>query len=131
MIDPLLSFLAVSMHARRGIYAVLLGSGVSRSAQIPTGWEVVLDLASRLTPASKKLCKGEAAADWYKNEYGNSPDYSRLLDELAGKQAKRQQLLRGYFEPTEEEAERGIKSPTPAHRAIAELVCEQARSGWF
>jgi hypothetical protein len=29
LIDPL--FLAVSMHARKGIYAVLLGSDVSRS----------------------------------------------------------------------------------------------------
>jgi hypothetical protein len=38
--------------------------------------------------------------------------------------AERQQLLRGYFEPTEEEAEQGIKSPTPAHKAIAELVSE-------
>jgi hypothetical protein len=82
MIDPLLS-LAVSMHAQKGVYAILLGSGVSRSAQIPTGWEVVLDLASRLAATSGESCRGEAAAEWYKTKYGEPPDYSRLLDALA------------------------------------------------
>src|ERR1700758_2332974 len=103
-IDPLLS-LAVSMHAQKCIYAVLLGSGVSRSAQIPTGWEVVLDLASRLATASGEECRGEAAATWYQTKYGAPPDYSRLLDALAAPAAERQQLLRDYSEPTEEEAE--------------------------
>jgi hypothetical protein len=123
LIDPLLT-LAVSMHAQKGVYAVLLGSGVSRSAQIPTGWEVVLDLASRLAAASGEQCEGEAAAAWYKTKYGELPDYSRLLDDLAATPAARQQLLRDYFEPTEEEAQQGIKTPTLAHQAIAELVRE-------
>ncbi len=35
MIDPVLS-LAVSMHAQKGVYALLLGSGISRSAGVPT-----------------------------------------------------------------------------------------------
>jgi hypothetical protein len=123
LIDPILS-LAVSAHAQKGVYALLLGSGVSRSAQIPTGWEVVLDLASRLATVSGEPCYGEAAAAWYKTKYGEPPDYSRLLDALAATPAERQQLLRGYFEPTEPEAEQGIKSPTLAHKAIAELVSE-------
>jgi hypothetical protein len=112
------------MHAQKGVYALLLGSGVSRSAQIPTGWEVVLDLASRLATTSGERCQGEAAASWYKTKYGEPPDYSRLLDALAATPAERQQLLRVYFEPTEEEAGQGIESPTPAHKAIAELVSE-------
>lgn len=41
MIDPLYS-LALSMESNPGIYALLLGSGVSRIAGIPTGWEIVL-----------------------------------------------------------------------------------------
>ncbi len=40
MIEPIVS-LAFSLHANKGVYALLLGSGVSRSAGIPTGWEVV------------------------------------------------------------------------------------------
>jgi NAD-dependent SIR2 family protein deacetylase len=47
-----------------------------------------------------------------------------LLDALVATPAERQQLLRGYFEPTEEGAEQGIKTPTVAHQAIAELVSE-------
>ena len=120
-IDPLLT-LAVSMHAQKGVYAILLGSGVSRSAQIPTGWEVVLDLTSRLATASGIQCEGEAAAAWYKTTYGEPPDYSRLLDALAATPAERQQLLCSYFEPKEGEAEQGIKAPTLAHKAVAELV---------
>jgi hypothetical protein len=96
MIDPLLS-LAVSMHAQKGVYAVLLGSGVSRSAGVPTGWEVVLDLASRLARLSGEECVGEAAASWYTIKYGERPDYSRLLDALAATPAERQQLLLSGF----------------------------------
>jgi SIR2-like domain len=120
-IDPLLS-LAVSMNAQKGVYALLFGSGVSRSAKILTGWEVVLDLACKLANVSGKKIEEEEVARWYKQNYKKELNYSRLLDELTATQAERQQLLKGYFEPTAEEAEQGIKSPTPAHRPIAELV---------
>lgn len=39
--------LAFSMFENLGVYAVLLGSGVSRSAGIPTGWEITLELVRR------------------------------------------------------------------------------------
>ncbi len=110
------------MHAQKGVYALLLGSGVSRSARIPTGWEVVLDLACKLAKVSGKNIEGEEAAKWYKKKYKEEVNYSRLLDELTVTPAERQQLLKAYFEPSAEEAEQGIKSPTPAHRAIADLV---------
>ena len=41
---------------------------------------------------------------------------------MAKTPAERRALLQGYFEPTPEEREAGIKTPTPAHRAIARLV---------
>jgi hypothetical protein len=40
VIDPLIS-LAFAIQSNKGVYALLLGSGVSRAAQIPTGWEIV------------------------------------------------------------------------------------------
>lgn len=98
-IDPLLS-LAVSMHEQNGVYALLLGSGVSRSAKIPTGWEIVLDLASKLAKVSGEQVEREEAAGWYKAKYGEELNYSRLLDELTASSAERQQLLKEYFEPT-------------------------------
>jgi len=42
-LDPTLA-LALGISAAPGTYALLAGSGISRAAQIPTGWEVVVDL---------------------------------------------------------------------------------------
>ncbi len=120
MIDPLLS-LAFSIHANPGVYALLIGSGVSRAAEIPTGWEVVLDLIRKLAHLQAEDCKPDPAV-WYKEKYGEEPDYSKLLDQLAGSPAERNQLLQPYFEPDDEERERGAKQPTDAHKAIAELA---------
>ena len=35
--------LAFTIHSSPGIYALLLGSGISRDAGIPTGWMITLD----------------------------------------------------------------------------------------
>jgi hypothetical protein len=43
--------LAFSMFENTGVYAELLGSGVSRSAGIPTGWEITLELVNGERPA--------------------------------------------------------------------------------
>lgn len=113
--------LAVSMHANKGVYALLLGSGVSRAADIPTGWEVQLDLIRQVALLQGERCD-PFPAEWYEVRFGEPPNYSKLLASLARSQADRSQLLRGYFEPNEEERERGVKLPTAAHRAIAGLV---------
>jgi hypothetical protein len=120
MIDPLLS-LAYSVHSNKGIYALLLGSGVSRSASIPTGWEVVLDLVTKLAAMQREDCSNDPAK-WFREKYGEEPDYSKLLDAIAKSPEERQQLLVSYFEPTEEERADGLKLPTAGHRAVARLV---------
>ena len=120
MIDPIQS-LAFSMHSNPGVYALLLGSGVSRSAQIPTGWEITLDLIRKLAATSNESAEPDPET-WFEKKYGEAPSYSRLLDELAKTPAERQQLLRPYFEPNEQEREEDAKQPTAAHRAIAQLV---------
>jgi len=120
MIDPILS-LAFSIHSNPGVYALLIGSGVSRAAQIPTGWEIVLDLIRRVARLQDDDCEPEPDA-WFKAKFGMEPDYSMLLDRLSRTPAERSQLLRAYFEPAAEEQEAGIKMPTAAHHAIADLV---------
>lgn len=117
---PELSF-AFAIQSSPGVYALLLGSGVSRAARIPTGWEVVLDLVRKLAAAQGADCEPDPAA-WFQAQYGEEPGYSRLLDALAKTPAERAQILRAYFEPSEEERRDGAKSPTKAHRAIARLV---------
>ncbi len=119
-IDALLS-LAFSVQSNRGVYAVLLGSGASRAAGIPTGWEVVIDLIRKLAAADQEDCEPDPIG-WYEAKFGDKPDYSRLLDALAKTAPERQQLLRRYFEPTEQERTEGLKQPTKAHRAIARLM---------
>lgn len=120
--DPLLS-LAFSMQSNKGVYALLLGSGISRAAKIPTGWEVVLELVRKLALLSEEECEPDPEA-WYLNKFGHSPDYASLLDQVARTPAERQQLLRSYFEPNEDEQEEKAKQPTVAHRAIANLVAD-------
>ena len=120
MIDPVHS-LAFSMQANPGVYALLLGSGISRAAQIPTGWEIMLDLIRKLATLEKERCKPDPEG-WYLSKYKKQAKYSDLLNRLAKTPAERQQLLRSYWEPSEREREDGLKQPTPAHRAIAKLV---------
>lgn len=122
MIDPLHS-LAFSIQANPGVYAVLVGSGVSRSAQIPTGWEITIDFVRKLAAVAGENC-GTDPALWYRERYEKEPDYSDLLDALAKTPAERQQLLRAYLEPSEEERSDGLKAPTAAHRAIASLAAK-------
>ncbi len=57
--------LAFSMYENKGVYALLLGSGVSRAAQIPTGWEITLDLVKRIA----SLTGVPDQPDWAKWHY--------------------------------------------------------------
>lgn len=47
MIDPTVR-ISLAVHANRGAYAVLLGSGVSAAAGILTGWQIVSDLVTKV-----------------------------------------------------------------------------------
>ena len=120
MIDPLHS-LAFSIQANPGVYAVLLGSGVSSAAKIPTGWEITLDLIRKLANLQKESCDPDPA-HWYLDKYSKEANYSDLLNTLAKTSDERQQILRPYLEPNEQEREDGEKQPTEAHRAIAALA---------
>ncbi|HEX3656808.1 MAG TPA: SIR2 family protein [Pirellulales bacterium] len=119
-IDPIIS-LAFAMQTNKGAYALLVGSGLSRAAQIPTGWEIVLDLIGRLATLENEECEPDRIA-WYRRKYNDEPDYARLIQELAKSPEERHHLLKAYFEPNADEREQGVKLPTSAHRAIADLV---------
>jgi hypothetical protein len=118
--DPQIQ-LAFSLFENKGVFAVLIGSGLSRAAEIPTGWEITLDLIRRIG-----LAKGvEEQADWatwYRAQTGQEPNYSTLLENLAASPEERRSILHSYIEPTEEDRAAGRKVPTSAHRAIAALV---------
>lgn len=118
--DPITQ-LAFSMHENKGVYAVFIGSGLSRSAGIPTGWEITMELIKR----AGKTAGSPDQKDWhiwYVEKTGKEPNYSTLLEELGTTQTERRAIIQGFLEPTDQEFEDGMKLPTPAHRAIAELV---------
>jgi hypothetical protein len=96
-LDPRIS-LATSMHSQPGVYALLLGSGVSTGARVPTGWEVVRELVRRAAAAN-----GDEPPDtdtdvegwWAAHGDGGPLGYSGLLATLASTPAVRRALLGG------------------------------------
>ncbi len=112
--------------SNKGVFAVLLGSGVSRGSSIPPAWEVTLDLVRK-----QAILQGDdpetVLEGWYVGRYQKPPKYTKLPYSLVKTPAECRRLLHGYFEPTEEEREQGLTMPSPAHRAIARL----AAKGYF
>lgn len=121
MIIERLTTLSFSMYSNKGAYALLLGSGISRAAHIPTGWEVETDLIGQLAD-SKKEKVVEDAHKWFKEKYNKEASYSSLLEELVKTATERVQLMKQFFEPTDDEKDLGWKQPTKAHGAIAKLA---------
>lgn len=115
--------LGFSIYENKGIYALLIGSGVSRAAQIPTGWEIILNLTKRVGALEEAGDQKDWAA-WYRERFKSEPNYSELLGMLSDSPDERRAILHGFIEPTPEEAEEGLKVPTKAHRAVAHLVRE-------
>lgn len=113
--------LAFSVYENKGVFAALLGSGLSRSAEIPTGWEITLDLVRRVAAAQGVPPQADWAK-WYREKTGQEPNYSALLEEIAGSPDERRAILHSYIEPGEQDREDGRKTPTKAHHAIARLV---------
>ena len=113
--------LAFSLSQNDGAYAVLLGSGISRSAVIPTGWEIALDLISQIAKLRGEDTQGDPVG-WYQHQFGRPVNYSDLVESLASTPAERSRLLSRYIEPDADDIREGRKRPTLAHKAIANLV---------
>ncbi len=116
-----LTRLSFSIYENRGVYAFLIGSGLSRAAGILTGWEVTLDLIRRVALTQDEEDQPDWA-DWYREKTGKEPDYTALVGELGLSPDERRSILHRYIEPTPQDREEGRKLPTAAHYAIAGLV---------
>ena len=121
MLDALTST-SFAVHNAKGVYALLLGSGISRAANVPTGWEVTLDLIRRIaaTMNESEECQNNPE-EWYRSRYKGDPDYSRLLEQLATSPAERTAMLARYFDGSGDLDGEPIQ-PTKAHIAIAKMV---------
>lgn len=119
-----LNDLAVSVYHQPGVYALLLGSGMSIAAGIPTAWGIVRDLLRQQAQAAgiEPLPEGLGLEEWYRSTVAREPDYSDLIHAIAPTSASQRTLLEGYFEPNEEDRAAGRKQVGPAHAAAAGLV---------
>ncbi len=122
MIDPETA-LAFAVYEQKGTFALLVGSGLSRAAGIPTGWEVTLDLVRRVG-LLKGVKNPSDWVEWYGSAFGKEPGYSDLLDQLSTSPMERRAILHRYIVATPEDLQQGRRTPTKAHRAIAQLVAD-------
>jgi hypothetical protein len=88
-LDPMVA-LATSVHASPGVYALLLGSGISTATGIPTGWQVVTDLVQKAAAAQNPTdpealsATAEDPEAWRSQQGDGKPlGYSALLNTLA------------------------------------------------
>lgn len=117
--DNKLMSLSFSMEANKGVYALLLGSGISYSADIPTGWGILKELCKRIMDLNGEI--HEDPILWYQNHYNKPAAYDEVIEMLAKTSAERMGLLTEFFEPKESD-EDYVKRPTKAHKEIAKLV---------
>src|SRR5262245_34663026 len=118
--------IATAIHASPGVYAVLVGSGMSSAAGIPTGWQVVQDLIRKIAVVEGVSTDdlGNTPESWWEQQRRSEPRYDTLLQALASTDAARQALLRGYFDPQPNQG--GPIRPTQGHHALATL-CASGR----
>jgi len=112
--------IALALDAGPGTLAALIGAGASASAGLPTAWDVRQSLIHRVARAEGAPTPEDPEAWWAQR--GSGSGYDDLLTQLAPTPAGRRDLLRGFFEPTDDERERGEKEPGAMHHALARLV---------
>lgn len=113
--------ISFSIFSNKGVYALLLGSGISKNSGIPTGWDIVVDLIQKLAELKKEKSI-PSPEEWFKSKYDEEPNYSTILAKLVKSPSERVNFLKPYFEPTEDEIEQGLKLPTKTHKHIASLI---------
>jgi hypothetical protein len=96
--------------------AVLAGAGVSASAGVLTGQELLQGIAAR----QGEHIDGDPV-DWYLSRYGVFPNYIRMLQTEGNVSHDTLALPSRHFD---RQAGGGPRHPTPAHRALASMVAD-------
>lgn len=112
--------MALAVHLNPGGYVPLLGSGVSRAAGIPTGWDIVLNLIRRVA-VLRGANELQDPEKWFIETIGARPTFTGILDALQLREEERRKILLPFIEAGGD-APGTARTPTAAHRAIAALV---------
>lgn len=113
-----LSSLAFSLYSNKGVYALFLGAGISKSVGIPTGWDIVKDQLIRLAAQNGEQSVPDIEK-WFEDKYGKPASYSSVMGECVNTSSERVGLLKPYFE--KDSSGNGYE-PSLAHKRIAKLV---------
>jgi hypothetical protein len=113
--------LSFSVKNNPGVFALLLGSGASTEAGVPTGWGVVQDLILKIANQNDTEIE-TTPEEWYEETFDEEAEYDNIIGQLTQSKEERRSLLEKYFEPTDLEREQGEKLPTEGHKHIAWLV---------
>jgi hypothetical protein len=111
--------LATSMFAAPGVYAFLVGSGMSTEAGVLTGQRIIDDLIRKV---AQNRGIGDVEDDpvaWWEKTSGETARYDVLLEQLAPTNEARRALLGEYFVRNPVTGEPIV--PTAAHHALAKL----------
>ena len=114
--------LATSVQASPGVYAVLVGSGLSTGAGIKTAWGVAQDLVRRIATSEgvDPDDLGDLPEIWWQEQGRPELTYNTLLEALASTDVARRAILRRYFDPSPLVGSSPVL-PTVAHEALASL----------
>jgi SIR2-like domain len=117
VLDPIVS-LSVAIAEGAGSYALLVGSGVSADAGVPTGddvfWTGVADLHRLVTESSEEPDR-DALQRWLTDIGGQDWTYSEVLERLAQDAPARRDYLAKFFEG---------RTPGPTHERLASLAAD-------
>lgn len=117
---------AYAMHASPKRYALLLGAGISVSAGLPTASDIsanlILAIAKGRGEQIERVRDNDLYLAWFKDIYGESATFKRLMEELGIFEGNRKDGLKKYIYQSHEEGNPVPVVPTEAHRAIARLV---------
>jgi hypothetical protein len=94
---------------------------MSAAAGVPTG-ERLTEMLARVVIQSEEGTSPEDVRQWWQENRDGALTYQRVVEGVAYGQGDRQALLRSIIEPTEDERTQGLKAPTRAHWALADLV---------
>ena len=120
-VDPTVR-LALALSSSRGRIRRSPGLRACRPRQAYRPGARSSPISSPRSQPWKELSSATIPSRWYRGRFGEEPDYSTLLEELATSPTQRSELLRGYFEPTDEQRRQGLRVPGASHHALAQLA---------
>jgi hypothetical protein len=119
---------AYAIHSSPKRYALLLGAGISISAGLPTGPEASGSMIRKIAQGRGETIEEghnlSACLTWFERIFEASATFDLLMEKLGISEANRRDGLLPFIIPLDGNGHAISIAPTPAHRAIAELVKE-------